>query len=167
MLKNRTRAWRARARIAVGDDRGFSLVELMVVVLIVAILVGIGMASFLGMRKRAETAGVKEMLATAAKVESALAADGNGFVDAVGVLTLEEPELDWSGVVPTSVHVLVDDVVAASGDKGQVLLYAATPSGEWYGIRLVSHGILAGRYTCTGPDKTDVNTMGVCSGISW
>ncbi len=139
----------------------------MVVFLIAAILVGIGLASFLGMRQRAEEAGVKEMLATAAKVESALAADGAGFVSDIGALTLEEPEIDWSGVVATAVHVVVEDVVPASGDRGQVLLYAATPSEEWFGIRLVSFGPFAGRYTCSGPDRSAVNVMLSCAGLDW
>lgn len=149
------------------EDQGFSLVEVMVVVLIIAILLAISVPTFLGFRARARRTEARENLVVAAKIESAVAVEGTGYTDDDTKLELLEPALDFSGGSDVAIHVLVADAVA-SGDNGQVLMYArAGEGGEWQGIRLVAAGPGAGRHTCEGSAKSDVDTMAACSGSTW
>jgi len=136
-------------------------------VLIIAILLGISVPTFLGFRSRAQQAQAREDLVVAAKVESAVAVEGDGFTTDIVKLELIEPSLDFSGVTDVAVHVVVADAVA-TGDNGQVLLYArARGGGDWQGLRLVAAGPGAGRHTCEGSAKSDVDTMVACSGSAW
>jgi prepilin-type N-terminal cleavage/methylation domain-containing protein len=148
-------------------EEGFSLIELMVVLLIVAILLAISVPTFLGFRSRARRTEARENLVVAAKIESAVAVEGDGYTDDDSRLELLEPALDFSGGSDVAVHVVVADAIS-TGDNGQVLMYArAGEGGEWQGIRLVAVGPDAGRHTCQGSAKSDVDTMAACSGSAW
>ncbi len=151
--------------IARNRETGFTLIELMVVVLIIALLLGIAIPTYLGFRSRAQDSAAKSDLVNGAKVEAIIGADGSGFTGDVAQLGLEEPSLDFSGAQPHSIHVVVGDAVDA-GDNGQVLLYARSGSGTWFGIKLVQVGPDAGRYTCKG-SEADVDDVTDCTGNSW
>lgn len=148
-------------------DEGFTIIEIMVVLIIVAVLVGIAVPIFLGFRGRARAVQVREDLVVAAKVESAMAVEGNGFSDDAAGLELVEPSLDFDGATDEAIHVVVEDAVIV-GDNGELLLYArARGGGDWYGLRLVSAGSDQGRHTCEGSAESDVDTMAACSGSAW
>lgn len=150
------------------SDRGFTLVELMVVVLVIAILIAIAVPTFLGARTRAQNRTAQANLVTASKAESAHAASTDGFTDDVPTLETEEPSLDWSGVDPEDIHVLVADV--NPGDNRQVLLYAQSGAGTWFGLRIArasGGGVTVGRYTCEGAAEADVDDMADCTGQDW
>jgi prepilin-type N-terminal cleavage/methylation domain-containing protein len=158
---------RERHGRAAASQRGYSLIELMVVVLVIAVLVAIAIPLFTGFRERTQNAGARVELTTGAKTAAGLGADAQGF-PTVAELALSEPGLDFSGGTDESIHVIVQDVVPASGDRGDTLLYAMSEAGRWYGIRLIQIGADAGRYTCEGADETDVNTMAACGlGTAW
>jgi type IV pilus assembly protein PilA len=147
-------------------DHGFSLIELMLVVLILAILIGIAIPAFLGYRKNANDRSVQGSIMNAAKLEAGLGADATGFEPDTAKLALAEPSLDFTGATDESIHVVVDDAVD-TGDNGQVLLYSRSKSGTWFGVRLVQVGSDAGRYTCKGSAEADVDGMSDCTGTDW
>ncbi len=153
-------------RTSLGED-GFSLVELMVVVMIVAVLLAIAVPTFLGMRRRGQDVKAQSLLTAAAKVEAGEATDADEFTDDLGLLALDEPAIDWSGLTDESVHVTVAEVTVGSGLDEQVLLYARSSSDEWFGIRLVAVGASAGRHTCSGTAESDVNVIASCTGSNW
>lgn len=152
-------------------EDGFSLVELMVVLLIMGVLVAITIPIFLGFRANAADGSLKQELTTAGKVESGLALENGGYVDATAV-GLAEPALDTSGGT-TGLNIVLGDAVDGGGAvlvaDGQVLLYARSDSGTWYGLRLVQAGVGAGRHTCEGDtaDAVGATDMTLCSGVSW
>lgn len=146
-------------------EEGFSLIEVMVVVMIIAIIVAIGVPAYLGFRQRGQDTQVKSEIANGAKVEAAYGADGNGFTDDAAALALLEPSLDFSGANPRSLHVKVQDV--QSGDNGDLLIYARSNGGTWFGMRLVDKGADAGRYTCSGDAESDVDDFADCTGTDW
>ena len=142
-------------------ESGFTLIELMVVVMIVAVLIGISIPLYIGFRTGAQEAGTKAELVVGAKAAAGEAADGQGFPPAATV-ALAEPALDFLSGTDESIQMLVADVVASSGDRGQVLMWSKSASGKWFGIRLIQIGPQSGRYTCEGAAETDVNTLAAC-----
>ncbi len=147
------------------EDSGFSLVELMVALLIVAVLVSISLPMYVGFQNRAQDRATAQMLTSAAKVEASLSAELDGFNADPAVLAVLEPAIDFSGLTDRSVHLVVADV--NPGDQQQMLMYAKSPSGNWLGIRLVNEGGLAGRHTCEDPDVANVSDIALCIGVAW
>jgi type IV pilus assembly protein PilA len=149
------------------SEQGFSLIEIMVVVMILAILIAIGIPTFLGFRARAQDTEIKSEVANGAKVQAAYAAaNGSGYTADAVELTAVEPTLDFSGATDKSLHVKVADAVS-TGDSGQVLVYARSNSGTWFGLRLVNAGSEAGQYTCLGSSVADVDDMTDCIISEW
>lgn len=146
---------------------GFSLIEVMIVVLIIAIIIAIGVPTFLGFRTRAQDTEIKSEVANGAKVEAAFAAaTGSGYSADPAALAVYEPSLDFSGSTDRSLHVKVADAVS-TGDSGQVLVYARSESGKWFGLRLVNAGVDAGQYTCIGDVEADIDDMTDCIITEW
>ena len=85
-----------RSRPSLDDERGFTLIELMVVVLIIGILIAIALPTFLGARKRAADRGAQSDLRTglaAALTYYAEYADWTQFDDVEAESA--ESSLDW------------------------------------------------------------------------
>jgi type IV pilus assembly protein PilA len=75
-------------------DDGFTLVELLVAMLILAVLVAVGLGSFLAQRGKAQDANAKTSVVTASKAMLAYGTQKNGFADATpGALAKLEPSL--------------------------------------------------------------------------
>lgn len=84
-IQNRTR-----------DDKGFTLIELMVVVLIIAILIAIAIPTFLGMRKRAQDRAAQSDLRNGYTAAKAFFTDDETYTGFTAAIALEsEPSLDW------------------------------------------------------------------------
>jgi type IV pilus assembly protein PilA len=78
------------------DDKGFTLIELMVVVLIIAILIAIAIPTFLGLRRRAQDRAAQSDLRNGLTAAKAFYTDDElytGFDAAEGELI--EPSLNW------------------------------------------------------------------------
>jgi len=150
-------------------DRGFSLVELMVVLLILAVLMGIAVPVFLGARvkaqDRAAQAAIRNVL-TAAKV---FYADQQDFDATAGDLLNLEPNLQVIlGNAPAIPQVGYLSVADADGNADQaVVLLSKSASGSWFCIANQAGGSAAGVTYATGTTGDALDTLAECAAASW
>ena len=109
------------------DQDGFTLIELMVVVLIIAILIAIAIPTFLGLRSRAQNRSAQSDLRNGLTAAKAYYTDGETFVgfDATEAEDVE-PSLTW-GAAGSKTTV---GIVAATIDD--VVLTKQSESDDWF-----------------------------------
>jgi type IV pilus assembly protein PilA len=155
-----------RERTSRGREEGFTLIELMVVVLIIAILIAIAIPTFLGARKRAQDKQAQSNLRNALTAEKTYYVDNQAYssdVTATGALKGIETALNWGTSDASQRGVTVaalGDAVNAS-DHGCVILESLSKSGTDFFLMDIATGAGAGTYYGTNvssPACPSVNT---------
>ncbi|HEV7524656.1 MAG TPA: prepilin-type N-terminal cleavage/methylation domain-containing protein [Acidimicrobiia bacterium] len=123
------------------EEQGFTLIELMVVVLIIAILIAIAIPTFLGARQRAQDRAAQSDLRNGLTAEKTTYTDTQTYSSVAATMTAIEPSLKWGAALT----VVVGDAVVA-GDAGTVCLSEASKSGKVFQLADVSAGGSAGTY---------------------
>lgn len=113
-------------------EEGFTLIELMVVVLIIAVLVAIAIPSFLGFRNRAQDRSAQADLRNTLLGEKAVWTDTGAFTETEANLKAFEPTLIVNTSAATDDGVYVDMSVASNDDV--VCLKQASSSGNFFAI---------------------------------
>ena len=129
------------------DEEGFTLIELMVVVLIIAILLAIAIPTFLGARERAQDRAAQSNLRNALTAEKVIYTDNQAYTTSNTVLEDVEPSLSYAAAaIPTTVGTVYVAVstVATTGD--QVTLGTKSASGKCFFLRDLATGANAGTY---------------------
>ena len=109
------------------DESGFTLIELMVVVLIIAILVAIAVPTFLNQRQNAQNRSAQSDLRNALSSVKAYYAENQDFTETVADMQAIEPNLDWGGDVALEVN--------GAGPTGQIVCLAVVSgTGNVYAI---------------------------------
>lgn len=117
-------------RTKMQDDKGFTLIELMVVVLIIAILIAIAIPTFLGLRRRAQDRAAQSNLRNGLTAAKAFYTDDEtyaGFTVAEG--TAIEPSLTWVLGNPANVGE-VGFVLPGTTPAGQEIVLNATSASD-------------------------------------
>ncbi len=134
------------------DEEGFTLIELMVVVLIIAILIAIAIPTFLGARQRAQDRAAQSNLRNALTAEKTYYTDNQAYTASSAAMTSIEPSISWQTTTPTTangnlVGVVVGDVTTgATVAGGVVCLSAFSASGTTFALVDISAGTNAGTY---------------------
>jgi type IV pilus assembly protein PilA len=126
------------------DQRGFSLIELLVVILIVGILAAIAIPAFLNQRGKANDSSAKELARTAQTVAETVGAENSG--DYTKVTTTELSTIEKT--IPTKSENNNAWLSAASGSSKEFTVTStATSTGDTFTINN-KEGVVT--RTCTG-----------------
>jgi type IV pilus assembly protein PilA len=117
-----------RERLA--KDDGFTLIELMVVVLIIAVLVAIAIPSFLGFRARAQDRAAQSDIRNVLLSEKAYWTDNGEFTETEADLKGYEPSI----VISTDPAAGVTADESVSGNTNVVCLTRESASGDVFAI---------------------------------
>ena len=98
------------------EDEGFTLIELMVVVLIIAILIAIAIPTFLGARARAQDRAAQSNLRNALTAEKTFYTDKQAYSATASDLSAIEPSLSYVASSPASTGNQVGVTATAAGD---------------------------------------------------
>ena len=140
------------------DDEGFTLIELMVVVLIIAILLAIAIPTFLGARQRAQDRAAQSDIRNALAAEKVYYTDDEVYTASTAALKSIEPSLTYGAAGSTTVvGVAVSD---DNGTSNKVCISKESKSGNDYSLADVATGANAGtKYhktiDCSGTGTTD------------
>jgi len=121
-----------RMRERLNTEEGFTLIELMVVVLIIAVLVAIAIPSFLGFRNRAQDRSAQADIRNTLLGEKAVWTDAGAFTVTEAELKAFEPTLVINTSAPTDAGVFVSKSVASNDNV--VCLVQASVSGNFFAV---------------------------------
>jgi type IV pilus assembly protein PilA len=146
---------RLRRRLQGERESGFTLIELMVVVLIIAILIAIAIPTFLGARQRAQNRAAQSSLRNALTAAKTIYTDTQDYdsADAAAMLAVE-PSLTYVDLAALSTS---QNQVSVDGTDGVFAAAAMSASGTCYWIKETTTGATAGTKYGSTPTAASCN----------
>jgi type IV pilus assembly protein PilA len=134
------------------EEDGFTLIELMVVVLIIAILIAIAIPTFLGARARAQDRAAQSDLRNGLTAEKTVYTDLQVYVADETEMQAVESSLNWNDINGTGLNVLNVSVSTSEVADDTVCLDEESKSGEVFRLVDIAAGADAGTYYERGVD---------------
>jgi type IV pilus assembly protein PilA len=134
------------------SEDGFTLIELMVVVLIIAILIAIAIPSFLGARQTANNRAAQSNLRNTMTAEKTIFSDTQAYTADSAALELIEPSLTY--VTVAGAEAKDNEVFVAVTANLTVELGTQAAGGDCYWMKDIASG--------TGAGTTFARTAGAC-----
>jgi type IV pilus assembly protein PilA len=125
-------------------EDGFTLIELMVVVLIIAILIAIAIPTFLGARRRAQDRAAQSNLRNALTAEKTYYTDNQAYTDVAANLSAIEPSLTYDAAADTAPAGATPGQISYALASGAIVLGTASASGTCFYIKDTPTGTSAG-----------------------
>ena len=127
-------------RRGLNKDEGFTLIELMVVVMIIAVLIAIAIPSFLGFRKSAQDRSAQSELRNVLLSEKAFWLDNGDYTETAADITAFEPNANLNADPAVGVDIDLRDAdsdvvcLTRQSESGNFFsLWESSSAGTWYG----------------------------------
>ena len=159
-----------KQRLGRDDEQGFTLIELMVVVLIIAILLAIAIPTFLGARNSANARSSQSNLRNSLTAEQSFWTNNQAFSSVVSDLQGIEPQINWQsgGAITTQGG---NTVAMATGvntgtTADTVVLYAYAKDGNCYLIEQTNDPGVTGAGAAGAHTGYAINKKASCAAVT-
>ena len=141
-----------KLRVRVQEEKGFTLVELLVVMLILGLLAAIAIPSFFNQRDKARDADAKASVRTAQTAMETYATDHGGDY------TPTPTQTQLTAIENSLANIPAGDLTAVSTDDTYTVTVDSATGENTFSITRASSGALT--YPCTTPDNDGCPTGG-------
>ncbi len=147
-------------------DEGFTLVELMVVVLVIAILIAIAIPTFLGARQRAQDRAAQSDLRNALTAAKVFYVDNEDYDAVDDGVTNDLEDIEPSLALDNTIANATADIVGYTGAGQTIVMEKQSSSGTWF---CIADDASAGGGTTygSGAAAADADTVAECAAASW